>query len=189
MKKDLQRGMFDKKEGVHIDIGCGENKQPGSIGVDLRQVNGVDIVQDLEKFPWSGIPDGVARLVTASHVLEHINPAGGIFVNFMDEVWRITQVGGHFAASLPYAGSPGYWQDPTHCNGCTEVTWAYFDPLAKDPFGNLYHLYTIYRPKPWEIVDCQYSIHGIMEVLFRKRAIDKSYRTVDNYKNEKKHGR
>lgn len=181
-----KKELFDSNKGVKIDLGCGEGKQPGFIGVDLRAVRGVDIVQNLEEFPWKEIPNDVATTVMASHVLEHINPAGGIFLKFMDEVWRITKVGGQFMVSLPYAGSPGYWQDPTHCNGCTEVTWAYFDPLAKDPYGNLYHLYTIYRPKPWKILSCSFSIHGNMEVLFEKRAIDKSYRTMDNYENKPK---
>lgn len=172
----------DKTKMIRIDLGCGEGKQPGWIGLDLRDAAGVDIIQDLEAFPWKEVPDNVADIVMASHVLEHINPVKGIFLRFMDEVWRITKTGGQFMVSLPYAGSPGYWQDPTHCNGCTEVTWAYFDPLAKDAnSGQFYNLYYIYRPKPWKIVSCSYSVYGNMEVIFEKRAIDKSYRVSEDY--------
>jgi SAM-dependent methyltransferase len=68
------KNIFQEKAQVHIDLGCGENKRPGSIGVDFRQVRGVDIVENLSKFPWKNIPSGIADTVTASHLLEHINP-------------------------------------------------------------------------------------------------------------------
>jgi len=168
-------GIWTNKEGVKIDLGCGSAKQPGFIGVDLRKLPGVDIVQDLEQFPWKGIPDEVAQLVMASHVVEHINPAKFGFVKFMDEVWRILKPGGQFMIACPYAGSPGYWQDPTHINGVTEVTMTYFDPLARDGANRLVGLYTIYRPKPWKIEHCTYALNGNMEVLLSKRRIDKSY--------------
>lgn len=184
MKKELSKLFSDKNLGVKIDLGCGETKQDGFIGVDVRKIKGVDIIQDLEKFPWKDIPNDVASIVMASHVVEHINPANGIFLKFMDEVWRITKPGGQFLISLPYAGSSGYWQDPTHVNGCNEITWTYFDPLAKDPYGTYYNLYYIYRPKPWKIVSCSFSLNGFMEVILEKRPIDKSYKTLPNFQNK-----
>lgn len=156
-------------QGIKIDLGGGGNPQPGFLNVDMRSLPQVDVVQDLEKTPWA-IPSEIASLVMASHLVEHINPAGGIFLRFMDEVWRILKPGGQFMISFPYAGSPGYWQDPTHCNGCTERTWAYFDPLASDGI-----LYGIYKPKPWKIVYSTYSVVGNMEVVLEKRREDKSY--------------
>lgn len=165
--------LLKKHQGIRLDIGCGENKQPGFVGMDIRPGPGVDIVQDLEKFPWS-LPDESVLIATATHVLEHINPANFIFVNFMNEVWRILKPGGRFAINVPYAGSPGYWQDPTHCNGINEVTFHYFDPLSRTG------LYTIYRPKPWMIVDgtLTWSANGNLEVILEKRRIDKSYRVA-----------
>lgn len=199
---------------VTIDLGCGENKQPGSIGVDFRGTKGVDIEQDLSKFPWAQIPDEAADVVFSSHLLEHINPdspdpriaglvdllkdkkiiteyeiAGyigetkyqGGFIRFMDEVWRILKPGGQFISTFPYAGSEGYFQDPTHVNPITPVTLAYFDPLAKDEVsGRLYNLYTLYRPYPWKILRCFYDVNGFMEVALEKRIIDPSYRVLKN---------
>ena len=170
------KGVFKKKNlGVKIDLGCGQSKQRGFVGVDLFPFEGVDVVQDLEKFPWADIPDECASLVMTSHLVEHIRRENGTFMKFMDEVWRILKPDGEFMIAMPYAGSHGYWQDPTHVNGCNETTWTYFDPLARDPNGNLYNLFTFYRPKPWEIVKCFYEQSGNMEVLLRKRRIDKSY--------------
>jgi len=106
----------------------------------------------------------------------------GGFIRFMDEVWRITKVGGKFMMSHPYAGSPGYWQDPTHINPINQATYAYFDPFAKEPVsGQFYGLYGIYRPKPWKLVSCSYTTYGNMEVLLEKRDIDPSYNvSTDN---------
>lgn len=167
----IARILQKNNQGIKLDIGCGENKQPGGfVGMDIRKFPGVDIVQDLESFPWS-LPDESVSFAVASHVIEHINPARGTFLKFMDEVWRVLKPGGKFAISLPYAGSPGYWQDPTHCNPCNEITWAYFDPL--DQSG----LYFIYKPRPWKIIPetLSWQVNGFMELVLEKRLIDKSY--------------
>jgi len=202
------KNLLSLNSSTRIDLGCGENKMPGAIGVDFRKVNGVDIVQNLSLYPWSNIPDKCADVVITSHLLEHINPASsnpqltelikllvakkiitdkevdstigdheflGGFIRFCDEVWRITKPGGQFISTFPYAGSPGYWQDPTHVNPISHVTMAYMDPLAKDQAGNLYHLYSIYRPKPWKILRYFYDQSGFAEIAMERREIDKSY--------------
>lgn len=148
---------------VHLDIGCGGNKQKGFIGMDKRDLLGVDIVQDLESFPWP-LSENSCEVVIASHFVEHLNPK--IMIDFMDEVWRILVPGGTFAIAVPYAGSRGYWQDPTHCNGCNEVTWQYFDPK--------YPLYGIYSPRPWSIKEGfpVYQVQGNLEVILEKMDLE-----------------
>lgn len=73
-KEKGKRNIFKEKAIVKIDLGCGENKIPGTIGVDFREMNGVDIVQNLTIFPWLSIPDKAADIVMSSHLIEHINP-------------------------------------------------------------------------------------------------------------------
>jgi SAM-dependent methyltransferase len=152
-----------RPRGVRIDLGCGAHKQEGFLGVDARDLPGVDLVHDLEEFPWP-LPDNCAELVIASHLVEHINPAKYGFIKFMDEVWRILIPGGKFMASMPYAGSPGYWQDPTHINPVNEATWAYFDPFSVDGV-----LYAVYEPKPWKIIQNTWAISGNIEVALERR--------------------
>lgn len=152
---------------VKLDIACGANKQEGFSGIDIRPLEGVDIVHDLEEFPWP-IPDSTVSIAVASHYIEHIKP--WLSIDFMNEVWRILEVGGTFAAVTPYPGSRGYWQDPTHCNGWNEATFQYFDPE--------YPLYTIYKPRPWKIKEgfpvwqTQGNIEVIMEKIERKEVED-----------------
>ena len=163
--------IIEENQGIRLDIGCGENKMEGFVGMDIRPMNGVDIVQDLEKFPWS-LPNDCVTVAVASHVVEHINPAGGIFLKFMDEVWRVLKPDAEFMIAAPYYSSPGFAQDPTHCNMVSEITWEYFDPLAPVTKGQLYK---IYKPKPWKIKYNTWSNNGNLECVLIKRREDKSY--------------
>ena len=165
--------LLSDKGGIRLDIGCGVNKNPGFVGIDMQALPGVDIVHDLESFPWP-LPDNCVITATASHLLEHINPHKGVFINFMNEVWRVVKPYGQFAFVVPHGESPGYIQDPTHCNPMNETTMHYFDP---DPEGAGLRgqLYGFYRPKPWKIVKQYFSYTGNLEVLLEKRPMDKSF--------------
>lgn len=155
--------------GIKLDVGCGAHKQgPEWVGIDIQKLPGVDIIHDIETYPWP-LPDNCVKIAVASHVAEHINPAKMGFIHWMNEVWRVVKVGHQFMMSLPYAGSPGYWQDPTHVNPCNENTWCYFDPLHPSGF------WQFYRPKPWKIIQCTFNVEGFMEVALEKRRVDRSY--------------
>lgn len=164
--------LLKERGGIRLDIGCGQNKQaPDWIGIDARDLPGVDIVHNVEVYPWP-LPDECVTVAVASHLVEHINPHGGGFIRFMDEVWRVMKPGGQFAIATPHGASPGFLQDPTHCNPCNEATWAYFDPLEPNTGGGLYR---IYRPKPWQIKNLSWDPAANIEVVLVKRREDRSY--------------
>lgn len=144
---------------INLDIACGENKNKGFVGIDIRPLPGVDIVHDLESFPWPVESESV-RLAIASHIVEHIKP--WFSVDFMNEVWRVLIPNGEFLIATPYPGSRGFWQDPTHCNGWNEATFQYFDPE--------YPLYQIYKPKPWKIKKGfpTWQMQGNLEIILNK---------------------
>ncbi len=172
---DLMQGVGELhlvKKTIKLDIGCGAHPQPGFVGMDVQDFKDSSnfIRHNITKYPWP-LPDGCVSLAIASHVAEHINPADFGFIRWLNEVWRVMEVGGKFMMALPYAGTPGYWQDPTHVNPCTEHTWRYFDPLDSSGF------YKFYRPAPWKYNQdmCTWDLQGFMEVVLEKRLIDKSY--------------
>ena len=146
------------KEGILLDIGCGKTVRPGFVRLDKRKLPGIDIAHDLEKFPYPLKKESVITIV-ASHIIEHIKP--WLFIDLMNELWRIGKEGCQLAISMPYGYSSGFLQDPTHCNACNEATWQYFDPT--------YPLYQIYEPKPWKITfNPVYQAQGNMEVILTK---------------------
>lgn len=160
------------KSGIRLDIACGANKNPGFVGIDIRELPGVDIVHDLEVYPWP-LPDECALLATASHYVEHINPAHFGIINFFNEVWRVMKEEGEFAIVTPHGLSQGFRQDPTHTKAWDEATFAYFDPL--EPSG----LYNIYKPKPWQIKYLSWSPVSNIEAILVKRNADPQKWTND----------
>jgi SAM-dependent methyltransferase len=154
--------LISENGGINLDIGCGANKQVNFVGMDIRPLDGVDIVHNISEIPWP-LPDGCVLRAIMSHVFEHINPADGKVIEVMNEIWRVMKPGGQLAISMPYGWSYGYIQDPTHCNPANEATWQYFDPR--------FPLYQIYQPKPWIIAVGfpSWQVNGNMEVLLEKQ--------------------
>lgn len=168
--EDKIKKLLETKSFVNIDLGGGSTSQRNFINVDMKAGPNVDVVWDLEVYPWP-FPDDCANLLVASHIVEHINPHKGNFIKWMNEAWRILKPGGQMMISTPYGGSMGYIQDPTHVNPCNEVTWYYFDPLQK--IGDDFYHY--YEPAPWKIENIAWIAEANMEVLLVKMLDDKSY--------------
>lgn len=152
------RKKITSKLGIDLDVGCGSNKQPSYVGMDIRKMPGVDIVHDAEVFPWP-LPDAICNKILLSHLWEHIKPWHTI--DFMNELWRIIKPNGQLLIVTPYAGSFGYFQDPTHCNPTNEATMTYFDPA--------YPLYGVYKPKPWKIARNAYQMNFNLEIILERR--------------------
>lgn len=144
---------------MKLDLGCGENKQEGFTGMDVRNLPEVDIVHDLEVFPWP-VHDEDCMMVVASHILEHIKP--WLAIDVINEIWRVLKVDGTLAAVMPYPGTRVWHQDPTHCCTWNEASFQYFDPR--------YPLYNVYKPKPWTVSPGfpVYQSNGMIEVIMTK---------------------
>jgi len=160
--------ILEKKKQINLDLGCGDSQREGFIGMDVRPLPNVDIVHDIEVFPYP-IPDGVCNTIIMSHVWEHIKP--WLSMRVMDEVWRLLKEeniakgikAGKVALSFPYGVSFPFVQDPTHCNPSNEATWDYFDPNC--------FLYNVYKPKPFAIEHRSWQVGGFMEVVLRKISV------------------
>lgn len=170
--KDIKQ-LLKSKSGIKLDIGGGAHPQPGAVNIDILPLSEVDIVWDLEKTPWP-LPDECVTQAYASHVLEHINPVKGIFIEVMNEIWRVLKPDAQFAFVVPYGANELYVQDPTHCNPINQTTLYYFDP---DPEGKYASqaLYRFYQPKPWKIQFMAADRNGVLECILIKRRDDVSY--------------
>ena len=145
------------KGKICLDVGCGENVQPGFIGMDKRPLSGVELVHDAESFPWP-VESGSISVILMSHFVEHVKP--WLSIDLIDEAWRVLCPVGLLIIATPYGGSFRYNQDPTHCNPWNEATVEYFLPG--------YPLYEIYKPKPWKLEKRAWLITGDLELAVRK---------------------
>lgn len=127
--------LLDRKKSLRLDLGCGANKQKGALGIDARALPGVDIVHDLETFPWP-LPDNCARVAFMSHFWEHVKP--WLTLKFMAELHRVMQHEGQVLIAAPYGTEFRFVQDPTHCNPTNEATFCYWD---KAHASGLWHVY------------------------------------------------
>lgn len=103
---------------IKIDIGCGENKKKGYIGIDKYKGREVDYIIDLEKEKLPFENDSVDAIY-CSHTLEHIN---NIFW-LMEECYRILKPQSKFHIIVPYFRSRIAFQDPAHVRFFTEATF------------------------------------------------------------------
>lgn len=106
-----------------LDLGCGNDKQPGAWGVDISPTSDADQLMDLDEFPW---PLGTDRylVVYALQVLEHLEDR----VETMEEIWRICKNGALVIISVPDGYCAGFVQDPTHVHPWNIGTFLYFCP-------------------------------------------------------------
>lgn len=92
-----------------LDIGCGKFKLPGSVGLDIVPLEGVDVVHDLNQFPYPFPNDSFDR-IRVIHVIEHIQS----ILKTMEEIYRIAKPGGQVEIVTPHYTDSSSWQDPTH---------------------------------------------------------------------------
>lgn len=110
-----------------LDIGCGKNKYKSAckkdkvIGLDVLKLPGVDVVHNLEKFPWP-FKNNEFNLIICNHVLEHLDNT----VKVMEELWRIGKPNAIIKINVPFFAYYGAFQDPTHKRFFTIDTFEYF---------------------------------------------------------------
>ena len=141
-----------------LDIGCGDFKPEGFIGMDKRLLHRVDIVHDAEDIPYP-IKDESFNVIRVVHLVEHLMP--NKIIDIMNEWWRILKSEGKLYITMPLGGSKRFWQDPTHIHAWIPETAIYFDPD--------YDYYKIYNPKPWKILKVNNNLD--LDVILCKRPI------------------
>jgi ubiquinone/menaquinone biosynthesis C-methylase UbiE len=108
---------FDK-----LNLGCGTDIKEGFVNLDVFKFKGVDIVHDLNKFPFP-FPDNSFSYVLISHVLEHVEDP----VKVVEEVWRIAKNDAIIEIGVPYFSGLNAVGDPTHKHFFAAKTFDFFE--------------------------------------------------------------
>ena len=94
-----------------LDLGCGENKVEGAVGLDNIALSEVDIVHDLLHFPYP-IKANSFDTIYLRHVIEHFNIDR--INKIMNECYRILKKDGQLYINVPHVFSIAAFTDPTH---------------------------------------------------------------------------
>ncbi len=105
-----------------LDVGCGDARdQRATSGIDIRPFKKVDIVHDLERFPWPIESNRFDRVILRD-AIEHFEDV----VRTMEELHRICKPGGRIEIWTPHFAHPNSFHDPTHKHHFTLATFDYF---------------------------------------------------------------
>lgn len=104
-----------------LDVGCGVNKQPGSIGLDRNPASRADVIADLDRFPYPFADSSFDR-ITAIHVIEHLSDV----IRAMEEFHRLLCPGGTVRIETPHYTDFSSFCDPTHKSHLTSFSFRYF---------------------------------------------------------------
>jgi hypothetical protein len=106
-----------------LDLGCGQDKLPGAVGMDSNPRSRADVIHDLDQRPWP-LESSSFDYVRAQDVLEHVID----FVPTMEEIHRVAKHGATIDVRMPFMSSLNFATDPTHRRAATRSTFDYFDP-------------------------------------------------------------
>jgi predicted SAM-dependent methyltransferase len=106
-----------------LDLGCGNKKRPGAIGVDFNDRTAADVIHNLNAFPYP-FDDASVDEVYLDNILEHLDEP----LKVMEEVYRIVRPGGRVKVIVPYFRSLWAFIDPTHQHFFTVSSFAFYDP-------------------------------------------------------------
>lgn len=128
-----------------INLGAGTDIQEGYVNVDMVDLEGIDVVHNLMRYPWP-FEDNSASEIRAVDVLEHLPPYIGEehgVIKFINECWRILEHGGELFIQTPGWRAEFLWIDPTHVRGFDIQSMDFFDP--EKPFGKSTGFYSPYK--------------------------------------------
>lgn len=111
-----------------LELGSGNAPRHAKVGekiihIDKVKLSGVDIVHDLNSFPWP-FNENEFDEVFCFMILEHLDD----YVKALEEIWRITKPNGIIKITVPFFPSMYAATDPTHKHFFTYFTFDYFSP-------------------------------------------------------------
>ena len=107
---------------MKLNLGAGRTLKAGYVNHDKKGYKGIQVVHDLDIFPWPFENESVEEIL-ATDVFEHLI----YFTEAMDECWRILIPDGILILQGPVAGSFNHFLDPTHRRGFLADSLDMFD--------------------------------------------------------------
>ena len=93
---------------MKINLGCGDKRVDGFLGVDRYRARAVELLCDIER----SLPlrDSTIDAIHLDNLIEHVLDITGL----MRELVRVARSGAQITIITPHISSLGAWMDPTH---------------------------------------------------------------------------
>ena len=91
---------MENREKVRLNLGAGSDLKEGWINHDIVQLPGIDVVHDLNNFPWPWDDNSIDEIYMKD-VLEHLPDT----IRVMEEIYRICKPGAKIYIAVPYWNS------------------------------------------------------------------------------------
>jgi ubiquinone/menaquinone biosynthesis C-methylase UbiE len=127
-----------------LDVGCGMAKHTGSIGIDWIKGPNVDIVHDLNIFPWP-IEDNTFDEIICQDTIQLFDNV----IKIMEEIHRVGKPGAILKIRTPHFSHPNSFRDPMHKWHFTIDTFDYFTEDFR---------YPIYTDKKYRMIKKNLSL-------------------------------
>lgn len=96
---------------MKLNLGCGKDARKNYTNVDITNVTGVDVVHDLNKYPYPFKANTVDEILCL-HILEHLDSP----IRFLEELHRICKNNAIIKIETPHHASGNAYADLTHKN-------------------------------------------------------------------------
>ena len=119
-----KHGVLDslgRRGEIVVDLGCGERKREGAIGIDRVEHDSVDLTGDAIEI-LGAFPDASIDRVVSSHFVEHLPDVAAL----VDLLARKVRPGGAIEIVVPHFTNPYFHSDPTHRSSFGLYTFCYF---------------------------------------------------------------
>ncbi len=112
---------MDARAPLILDVGCGRNKYPGAIGIDVNPRTAADVICNIDRTPLP-FRDSVFDEVRAIHVIEHVADV----LATMKEFHRLSRPGAKIVVVTPHYTDFSSFCDPTHRWHLNSFSFRYF---------------------------------------------------------------
>ena len=108
-------------EKIRVNLGCGNKRKEGFIGVDKFPCDAVDKIADIEQsLPFD---ENSVDEIWMDNVIEHIRD----IPKLMFDMHKICKNGAEIQIITPHFSSAGSWRDPTHIHHLSLFSMDHFE--------------------------------------------------------------
>ncbi|MFC2081662.1 methyltransferase domain-containing protein [Candidatus Bipolaricaulota bacterium] len=142
-----------------LDLGCGTAKEEGAIGVDRICLPDVDVIADLDEYPYP-FADNTFDVIYLNDVIEHLPDT----MATMEDVHRISRPNARIFIRVVNWNSHYTAMDPTHVKSFTENTFDFFGQREVRSY---------YTHARFDVVNVDLQYNALAEKRFRSKRLMK----------------